>query len=121
MIVRPSFREGLVAPGRGFAVQEIMNVQYMELLTRAKEVEAPLDEPPKEDPGPPCDLWFVTKPTKALADTAANIRQYLDYGRLERQKLAESLRNAARAYAEVDEDAKQAIDTDNGSVLGGEG
>lgn len=47
-----------------------------------------------------------------LVLSADNMREYLAAGAKERQRLATSLRNAAKAYGEVDEEAATALDND---------
>jgi hypothetical protein len=97
-------------------MQETLKVEFIELMTRANEVEAPLPDPPKSVPEAPCGLRFVREATIDLAATAASLREYLGYGAKERERLATSLRNAAKAYATVDEDAAASIDGGKGSV-----
>ncbi|MGD1172716.1 PPE domain-containing protein [Mycobacterium seoulense] len=89
---------------------QTLNVEYQELMTRADEVEAAIPGQPAENPGAPCALAMITAAAAQLALSADNMRLYLGVGDRERRRLAESLRNAAQAYEEVDESAEGAID-----------
>lgn len=89
---------------------QALSVEYQELMTRADEVEAAIPGQPAENPGAPCALAMVTAAAAQLALSADNMRLYLGVGDRERRRLAESLRNAAKAYEEVDESAEEAID-----------
>jgi hypothetical protein len=93
-----------------------LNVEKDELLARADELEAPLPGQPSENPSPPCALALARTVANQVTLSADNMRLYLDVGQRERQRLAQSLRNAAKAYEDVDEDAAQALNTGNGSV-----
>jgi hypothetical protein len=93
-----------------------VNVEYEELMTRADEVEAPILGVPTENPAAPCALAMITTAAAQLEMSADNLRTYLFAGERERRRLAESLRNAAKAYEQVDEVAAQAVKTGDGSV-----
>jgi len=86
-----------------------LNVEKEELLARAFELEAPIAGIPSDYPHPPCALALVITAAEQLDWSANQMRRYLGVGERERQRLAESLRNAAKAYEEVDESAAQAI------------
>lgn len=88
---------------------QTLSVEYQELMGRADEVEAALPGQPVDNPGSPCALAMVTDAAAQLALSADNMRLYLGVGERERRRLAESLRNAAKAYEDVDESAEQAI------------
>lgn len=89
---------------------ETMKVDFIELMDRARAVEQPLPAPPQDNALPPCGVPFVKAPVAGLATWTANIRHALDSGQRARQQLATSLRNAAKAYHDVDEDFANAID-----------
>ncbi|KLO34925.1 hypothetical protein ABW17_25025 [Mycobacterium nebraskense] len=88
---------------------QTLSVEYQELMARADEVEASCPGQPADNPGAPCALAMVTAAAAQLALSADNVRLYLGVGDRERRRLAESLRNAAKAYEEVDERAEEAI------------
>jgi hypothetical protein len=90
---------------------QTLNVEKDELLARADELEAPITGQPSENPQPPCTLAMVTNAAQQLGLSADNMRLYLGVGERERRRLAVSLRNAAKAYEELDEDAAQALST----------
>lgn len=91
---------------------QTLSVEYQELMARADEVEASIAGQPTGNPAPPCALAMVAAAAAQLALSADNMRLYLGVGERERRRLAESLRNAAKAYEEVDESAARAIDHD---------
>ena len=93
-----------------------VNVEYEELMARADEVEAPILGVPTQNPVAPCALAMITTAAAQLGMSADNMRTYLEGGERERQRLAASLRNAAKAYEEVDEVAAQVLSTLEGSV-----
>jgi hypothetical protein len=93
-----------------------LNVEKQELVARADELEAPLPGQPSEKPMSPCALAVAGTAAEQLALSADNMRIYLDVAQRERQRLAQSLRNAAKAYGDVDNDAEAALNTGNGSV-----
>ncbi|MEE6178179.1 PPE domain-containing protein [Mycobacterium sp. 050134] len=88
---------------------ETLNVEYDELLKRAKELEAPLPAIPTTDPTGPCTLSFVNDAATQLAMSTESVRQALKSCEREWTRLATSLRNAAKAYGEVDEGSAAAI------------
>ncbi|MEE6136354.1 hypothetical protein SKC41_08390 [Mycobacterium sp. 050128] len=94
---------------------QTLNVELDELLARAGELEAAIPGLPTENPQAPCALPMVVTAAKQLAASADNLRIYLAVGDRERRRLAEALRNAAKAYEETDESAERAIN-DNTSV-----
>src|SRR5271156_288487 len=87
---------------------KFVNVEYSELMTRADELEAPILVP-ADNPQAPCALPIVAAAAEQLARSAEDIRRCLETGKRERGRLAEGLRNAAKAYEEVDEGAEGAI------------
>ncbi len=96
---------------------QTMTVDQQEILNRANEVEAMMAEPPTDVPLAPCALTAANNAAQQLVLSADNMLTYLGAGATERQRLATSLRNAARAYGEVDEEAAVALDNDgNGAV-----
>ena len=110
---------------RGFfaMTQPDVQVEQEELLQRAEELEAPFDPWPTTDPLSPCDLDFVNRASDDLALSAENIGVYLDAGEKSRKDLAASLRNAAKAYENVDENAAESMlnTMGGGSGSGGSG
>jgi hypothetical protein len=82
-----------------------------ELLARADELEAPIPGLPSDPPQAPCALPMAIAAAEQLDWSAENMRRYLGVGERERRRLAESLRNAAKAYEEVDENVAEAINT----------
>jgi hypothetical protein len=93
-----------------------LNLEKDELLARADELEVPLPGQPSEKPVSPCDRPVALTATEQLGLSADNTRIFLDAGQRERQRLAQSLRNAAKAYEDVDEEGAAALDTGNGSM-----
>jgi hypothetical protein len=91
---------------------QTLNVEYDELMARAVELEAPIPGIPPGNPAPPCNIAMVVKGAQQLALSADNMRLYLGVGDRERKRLAESLRNAAKAYEEADEGAEEAFDNE---------
>jgi hypothetical protein len=89
---------------------QTLNVEYEELLTRATELEQPLPTVPSTSPQGPCNLSFITDTAARLALTADTLRLYLKGCEREWKSLAKSLRNAAKAYEEVDTGAAQDIE-----------
>lgn len=89
-----------------------MTVEQDELLARASEVEEPMGDPPNGVPTPPCSLKAASTAAQQLILSADNMRTYLAAGQRERERLAQSLRNAAKAYGDVDEEAAAAMDND---------
>jgi hypothetical protein len=88
---------------------ETMSVEYEELISRAAELETPLLGQPKEDALAPCCLAFSTNAANRLKSSADSMRFYLDAGQRERNALAQSLRNAAKAYEETDQNAADTL------------
>ncbi|MBY0442618.1 MAG: hypothetical protein K2Q25_10880 [Mycobacteriaceae bacterium] len=103
--------------------QPDVQVEQEELLQRAAELETPFDPWPTIDPLSPCDLDFVNRASDDLALSAENIGVYLDAGEKSRKDLAASLRNAAKAYENVDENAAESMlnTMGGGSSSGGSG
>lgn len=91
---------------------QTLNVEYDELMGRADELEAPIPGLPYDSPVPPSNLAHATGAAAQLAFSGDDMRRYIAAGQREWSKLAESLRNAAKAYEEVDETAAQSIDND---------
>ncbi|OBG61516.1 hypothetical protein A9X03_12020 [Mycobacterium sp. E1715] len=88
---------------------QTLNVEYEELLTRAAELEQPLPTVPSSNPQGPCNLSFISDTATRLALTADTLRLYLKGCEREWRSLAKSLRNAAKAYEEVDTGAAEDI------------
>ncbi|WP_122509992.1 PPE domain-containing protein, partial [Mycobacterium persicum] len=99
---------------------QTVTVDQQEILTRANEVEAPLPPgkvPPTDVPNPPCALTAAKNAAQQLALSAENMREFLAAGAKERQKLATSLRNAAKAYGEVDSESATALNSDGSGTV----
>ncbi|UXA07131.1 hypothetical protein KXD96_02930 [Mycobacterium sp. SMC-2] len=88
---------------------QMLKVEYEELMQRAAEIEAPLPPIPSTNPQGPCRLSFVNDAATQLALSADAMRLYLKTCEREWKALAKSLRNAAKAYEEVDEGAAESI------------
>ncbi|BBZ46742.1 PPE domain-containing protein [Mycobacterium parmense] len=86
-----------------------MSVEGDELWDRAEGLEYPMPAAPSADPHAPCALDMSVEASRTLRASAERIRTYLDRGAKEWGKLAQSLRNAAQAYEEVDFGAAEAI------------
>ena len=92
---------------------QTVNVEYQELMARADEIEAPLPKMPVGNPQAPCALSFVRDSAVQIAINADSLRLYIQACQREWGSLAKSLRNAAKAYEEVDEGAAEDIDAVN--------
>lgn len=88
---------------------QTLSVEYDELMARADELAAVMPGPPAENPQAPCALEMVVRTTQQLRLSAENMRLYLSAGEREQGRLAQSLRNAAKAYVETDQEAEQAL------------
>jgi hypothetical protein len=88
---------------------QALNVEYQELMARADEIEAPLPALPIGNPQAPCALSFVRDAAVQIAINADTLRLYIQACEREWKSLAKSLRNAAKAYEEVDEGAADDI------------
>lgn len=75
---------------------QTVTVDQQEILNRANEVEAPMADPPTDVPITPCELTAAKNAAQQLVLSADNMREYLAAGAKERQRLATSLRNAAK-------------------------
>ncbi|WP_275578838.1 hypothetical protein [Mycobacterium riyadhense] len=84
---------------------QTLTVDQQEILARANEVEAPMAEPPTNVPAAPCTLTAAQNAAEQLDLSAENMRTFLAAGHRERQRLATSLRNAAKGYGEVDDES----------------
>jgi ESX-1 secreted protein B PE domain len=99
---------------------QTLDVEYQELMARADEIEAPLPSLPIGNPQAPCSLSFVRDAAVQIAINADTLRLYIRACEREWKALAKSLRNAAKAYEEVDEGAADDINATNmdGSTSG---
>lgn len=88
---------------------QTLNVEYDELMMRADELEAPISGLPVDSPYPPSNLAHATGAAAQLAFSGDDMRRYIAAGQREWSRLAQSLRNAAKAYEEVDEGAAESI------------
>lgn len=97
---------------------QTVTVDQQEILSRADEVEAPMATPPADVPAAPCGLTAAKNAAEQPRLSAQNMRDFLAAGVRERQRLATSLRNAAKAYGDVDEEGATALNNDGGEVSG---
>ncbi|OBI64589.1 hypothetical protein [Mycobacterium sp. E796] len=88
---------------------QTLKVEYQELMARADELEQPLPPVPSTNPPAPCNLSFVHDAAARLALSADTLRMFLKGCEREWRSLAKSLRNAAKAYEEVETEAAEAI------------
>lgn len=95
---------------------QTMNVAQGEILARATEMESAMPDPPSQIPAAPCGLQAAIRVAKQLDLSAGNMREYLTAGATERSNLAQSMRNAAKAYGEVDEEAAQTMNDGGGAI-----
>ena len=94
---------------------QTLNVEHEELMARADELERPLPTIPSSKPVGPCALSFVNDAALRLARSADTLQMYLKQCEREWKSLAKSLRNAAKAYEQVDEGAADAINNESSS------
>jgi hypothetical protein len=88
-----------------------LDVDTSELLARAGELEAVIPNLPMENPQVhPLGLASAVAACQQLSLSADRLRNCLLDGALERSRLAESLRNAVKAYQDTDEAGSDAID-----------
>jgi ESX-1 secreted protein B PE domain len=95
--------------------QPTMTVEQSEILARATEMESAIADPPSIPPNAPCGLEPAVRAGQQLVLSAQNMRDYLMAGATERGRLATSMRNAAKAYGAVDEEAAQTM-TNGGGI-----
>jgi hypothetical protein len=95
---------------------QTLNVEYQELVARADEIERPVPPIPSINPPAPCEISFVKDAATQLALNADAMRLYFKTCEREWKILADSLRNAAKAYREVDEGAADAIKNDTSTA-----
>ncbi|WP_436405235.1 PPE domain-containing protein, partial [Mycobacterium asiaticum] len=95
---------------------QTVKVDQQEILSRADEVEAPMAPPPTDVPVAPSAITTAINATEQIKLNAENMRMFLEAGARERSRLATSLRNAAKAYGDVDEEGAAALDNDGGEV-----
>ncbi|AKN15719.1 PPE domain-containing protein [Mycobacterium haemophilum] len=96
---------------------QTMTVEQTEILARAAEVESAMTAAPTDVVADACALQVAVNAAQQLNLNADNMRTYLAAGYQEWKKLAQSMRNAAKAYGEVDEESAQVMNNDGqGSV-----
>lgn len=96
---------------------QTMTVEQTEILARATEIEEAMTAAPTNVVADACALQVAVNAAQQLNLNADNMRTYLAAGYQEWQKLAQSMRNAAKAYGEVDDDSAQVMNSDGqGSV-----
>jgi hypothetical protein len=88
------------------------NVEYEELMARAVELEAPMPGQPTDNSEVPCNLAMVQRATQDVGMSADFMRDRLGQGERERARFAESLRNAAKAYEETDENVAEGLNSE---------
>ncbi len=96
---------------------QTVTVDQQEILNRATEVESPMVAAPVDVPASPCGLTAAQNAARQLVLSADNMRAYLDAGAKERRRLATSLRNAAKAYGDVEDEATTAMNNDGASRI----
>ncbi|MGB9307183.1 MAG: secretion protein EspB, partial [Mycobacterium sp.] len=96
---------------------QTVTVDQQEILNRATEVESPMVAAPVDVPASPCGLTAAQNAARQLVLSADNMRAYLDAGAKERRRLATSLRNAAKAYGDVEDEATTAMNNDGASTI----
>src|ERR1700759_2889905 len=94
--------------------QPTMTVEQSEILARATEMDSPMPDPPSITPNAPCGLDPATRVGRQLVLSAQNMREYLAAAATERSRLATSMRNAAKAYGAVDEEAATTMSNGGG-------
>lgn len=103
----------------------MMKVEYEELIARAAELERPIVDGngrgiPTEVPQAPCAVQEIQQAIAILRLSTENVQGCLKDFVRERQALAQSLRNAAKAYRAADEEAAYALQNEtalSGAVL----
>lgn len=95
---------------------EMLKVEYDELMARADELEVPLPPPPQDNPQAPCAITFIVESGMQLAYSADAMRQSIKNAEAEYRLLAESLRNAAQAYEQMDQAAADAINNESATA-----
>ena len=94
---------------------QTMTVEQTEILGRATEVEQALPTLPNITPMKPCGFKAADTAARQLVLSSNNMLNYLQAGHQEWTRLATSMRNAAKAYGEVDETGAAAM-TSGGTV-----
>ncbi|WP_142400893.1 PPE domain-containing protein, partial [Mycobacterium marinum] len=90
----------------------MLAVDPSEIVARATEVEAPIADPPGGAVLAACALDPAVAGAMQLALSAESMRAYLQSGTQARQRLAQFMRDAAKAYEQIDEGAATALGTD---------
>ncbi len=90
---------------------QTMTVEQTEILARASELESPIADPPNLTANAPCGLEPAIRAGTQLSLSLDNMKQFLAAGATERGRLATSMRNAAKAYGEVDEESATAMNS----------
>ncbi len=95
---------------------QTMTVEQTEILARANELESPIADPPNLTSNAPCGLDPAVRAGTQLGLSLENMKTYLAAGVTERGRLATSMRNAAKAYGDVDEEAATTMNNDGGTI-----
>ncbi|AXN47351.1 ESX-1 secretion-associated protein EspB [Mycobacterium marinum] len=94
----------------------MLAVDPSEIVARATEVEAPIADPPGGAVLAACALDPAVAGATQLALSAESMRAYLQSGAQARQRLAQFMRDAAKAYEQIDEGAATALGTDGHGI-----
>jgi hypothetical protein len=95
---------------------QTMTVEQTEILARANELESPIADPPNLTAKAPCGLEPAVRASTQLGLSLDNMKTYLAAGATERGRLATSMRNAAKAYGAVDEEAATTMNNNGGAI-----
>src|SRR5271170_6078927 len=95
---------------------QTMTVEQTEILARANELESPIADPPNLTSNAPCGLDPAVRAGTQLGLSLENMKTHLAAGATERGRLATSMRNAAEAYGDVDEEAATTMNNDGGTI-----
>ncbi|BDN85287.1 MULTISPECIES: PPE domain-containing protein [Mycobacterium] len=95
----------------------MLAVDPSEIVARATEVEAPIADPPGGAVLAACALGPAVAGATQMALSAESMRAYLQSSAQARQRLAQFMRDAAKAYEQIDEGAATALGT-NGHGIG---
>jgi hypothetical protein len=95
-----------------------LTVEQTEILARANEVEDALPTLPSIAPVAPCGLKPADTAARQLKLSCDNMLSYLQAGHTEWTRLATSMRNAAKAYGEVDESGAAAMTSEGDAAIG---
>ena len=98
-----------------------LTVEQTEILARANEVEDALPTLPSITPVAPCGLKPADTAARQLKLSCENMLSAMNAGHTEWTRLATSMRNAAKAYGDVDESGAQALTSEGDAAIGESG